>query len=191
MDKKDLLKRLKKMLDKDRFEHSLRVEKSALELAKHYKENPEKASIAALLHDCGRYVPPSEMAKEAKKFGINLSSLEISQPKLIHAKLGAKVAKKIFKIKDRLILSAIKKHTTGSPKMALLEKIIYLADHIEHGRRFKEVSTLRKLAYKNMDKAIVASTTSMLKSLISKGLLICRETIETRNYYIKQGKNAR
>lgn len=175
---------LKKWIPADRFAHSLRVEKAAVCLAKHWGIDPAKASIAALLHDCGRYVEGHKFVSEAKKFGIKVSEIEIFQPKLLHAKIGAEIAKRVFKVKDKDILSAIAKHTVGSVKMSMLEKIVYIADHIESSRRYKGVSKVRKLAFSDIDSAIVESTSSMLRSLIDKRMPITEKTVQTRNYYL-------
>ncbi|MBI5701477.1 bis(5'-nucleosyl)-tetraphosphatase (symmetrical) YqeK [Candidatus Saganbacteria bacterium] len=165
-DRKRLGVQLKKWLPKDRFNHSLRVEKEAIKLAKHYKVSLDQASIAALLHDCGKYIEAGHM----------------------HARLGAVLAKEVFGIHDHNILNAIAKHTVGSENMTILEKILYLADHIESGRRFNGVEKIRAMAYKNMDKAIIMSTSMMIGSLLESGYPISEQTIRTRNYYIMGGK---
>jgi predicted HD superfamily hydrolase involved in NAD metabolism len=183
---KDFKEKLKELLPAYRFNHSLRVEKAAEKLAKHYGADVSKASLAGLLHDCARYKEGDALLKEAKKFGLKPDKFESLQPKLIHARLSAVVARKKFGVSDKSVLSAISKHTVGSEKMTLLEKVIYLADHIEGGRKFKGVSKLRGLAFRDMDKAIAESTGSMLLSLVRKGLLISEQTVRTRNYYLKR-----
>lgn len=175
---------LKKWLPKDRYDHSVRVEKTAVTLAEHFGVDIKKASTAALLHDCGRYAGGKELLAEAKKHGLKISKIELFQPKLVHARLGAVIAKKIFKVKDKDILSAISKHTVGSENMTMLEKIIYISDHIESGRRHEGVDKARKLAYSNIDSAIVESTGSMIIALAKKRLPICEQTVKTRNYYL-------
>lgn len=178
---RQLKDKLKIWLKKDRFAHTLRVEKTALALAKHYGANEKKTSLAALLHDCGRAVEGRKLLGEAKKYGLKISAIEAFQPKLIHARLGAAVAKKVFGARDAAVLSAIAKHTVGGDKMGLLDKIIYLADHIESGRRYKGVEKVRKLAFKNMDMAIIGSLGLMINCLTEKGLPLCEQTVRTRN----------
>lgn len=179
-----LKSRLKRMLKKDRYNHSLRVEKEAVKLAGFWGEDKQKAAIAGLLHDCGRYVEGSDLLKEARKYGIKITKFEEFEPKLVHAPLSAVVAKIIFGINDKKILSSIALHTLGSEKMTLLDKIIYLADHIESGRRFLDVKKIRRLAYKNMDTAIIASISSMIGALANKGLPIHDQTFRTRNAFV-------
>ena len=55
---------------------------------------------------------------------------------LWHAPAGAALVKTEVGITDEDILSAIRFHTSGRPNMTLLEKVVYVADYIEPGRRF-------------------------------------------------------
>lgn len=69
-----------------------------------------------------------------EKNKIEITEFERNNPFLIHAKLGAFLAKDKYKVEDPEILSAITWHTTGKEDMTLLEKIIYIADYIEPAR---------------------------------------------------------
>ena len=46
-------------------------------------------------------------------------------------------------------------HTTGKADMTLLDKILYMADYIEPNRDFEGVERLRKLAYTDLDQAML------------------------------------
>ena len=70
-----------------------------------------------------------------EKNKIEITEFERNNPFLIHAKLGAFLAKDKYKVEDPEILSAITWHTTGKEDMTLLEKIIYIADYIEPARK--------------------------------------------------------
>ena len=158
-----LKEKLKKNLSPSRFQHSLRAEKIAIKLAKKHHVSVAKAALGALLHDC------------AKKTS--------GQDPLGHAGASAKLAKSLFGIKDKAILSAISKHTTGSPKMSPLEKIVYLADHLEEGRKYKILAKIRQVAMKSLDQAIIMVSSDIISFLIKQDLTIHSATIETRNYY--------
>ncbi|MBU0501812.1 MAG: bis(5'-nucleosyl)-tetraphosphatase (symmetrical) YqeK [bacterium] len=169
MDKRDqILKKLKQELDSDRFNHCLRTEKIAIKLAKKYGVSEQAASLAALLHDC---------AKKYDPYG------------LLHAELSAQLAKKKYGVSSKQVLRAIKHHTTGTPNMSKLEKIIYLADHIEEGRQHKNVSKVRQAAEKDLDLAIVLQSTSTLRFLLDQKLPVHQSTNETRNYYLLRAKS--
>ncbi|MFA4966777.1 MAG: bis(5'-nucleosyl)-tetraphosphatase (symmetrical) YqeK [Candidatus Margulisiibacteriota bacterium] len=181
----DIKDRLKKLLPLKRFEHSLRVEKEAVKLARHYHIPETKAAVAALLHDCSRFMDGKRMLKQALSWGLKIGPMEKFEPKLLHAKLSAVIARRKFKIKDPDILSAIERHTVGAEKMSRLDKIIYLADHIEDTRNYKGVKGVKKLAFRDLDAAVAESTSSMIGALLKKGLPIFEATVKTRNAHLK------
>ena len=181
----EIIARLKATLDRERFEHSLRVEQVAQSLGKKWKVSRALLSPAALLHDCARRFGRPQLLKEAKKLCIMIDPVSRLEPKLLHAEIGARLAQKEFGIKSAAVLSAIRRHTIGAEKMSRLDKIIYLADHIEEGRDFGEVAKIRKLAYQDLDRAIALSTSNMIAFLLEQGLPIHAGTVATRNYYIK------
>lgn len=186
----ELEEKLKKLLPEERFKHSLRVKEAALKLAERFTINKEKVATAALLHDCARYHKGKELIDAAKNFGLKVNKIEEFEPKLLHAKLSAKIAERDFDIQDKEILSAIEKHTVGHEKMNTLDKIIYLADHIEDRRDFKNVKKIRELAFKNLDAAIATSTGSMIQHLLDQDLPIFEQTIRTRNHYLMKENKA-
>ncbi|MFH1684639.1 MAG: bis(5'-nucleosyl)-tetraphosphatase (symmetrical) YqeK [Candidatus Margulisiibacteriota bacterium] len=183
-DRAFILKKLKANLDRSRFEHSLRVEKTAVTLARRHGVSVIKASLAALIHDYARKYSRVELLKQARRFKIKIDPVSQFEPKLLHAELSALLAKKDFKILDKQVLAAIRKHTVGAPKMSKLDKIIFLADHIEEGRSFSGVRKVRRLATKDLDGAVAESAANSLKYLLKLGLPICSGTIQTRNYYL-------
>jgi HD superfamily phosphohydrolase YqeK len=81
-------------------------------------------------------------------------------------------------------------HTCGRPNMAILEKIIYISDFIEPLRRFRDrVEEVRKLAYKDLDKAIVLSAEMGLSFLQRTNKFIHSNTQKTLDYYSNLIKN--
>ncbi len=183
----EIKKKLKDLLPSDRYHHSLRVEQKALALAKKYRVSGEKTAIAALLHDCSRFMGREQMLEQALSWGLKPGPIERLEPKLLHAKLSAVIARCAFKITDRDILKAIERHTVGAGKMSRLDMIIYLADHIEADRDYKGVNKVRRLAAWNIDAAIVESTNSMIRHLIADGSPIFPEMIKTRNAHLPAG----
>lgn len=176
-----ILKKLKNILPSERFAHSLRVVKIATALALYYNIKRDKVAVAALLHDCSRFLGRKEMLKEAESLGLEIDKAERKEPKLLHAKLSEHYARQIFSIKDEEILSAIRSHTVGNTSMSLTDKIVYLADHIEEKRNFKEVERIRRLAFKNLDRAVAESLDSMIKFIGSRGLPVSKKSLESRD----------
>lgn len=180
-----LREKLKKLLDEERFTHSISVEITAAKLAKSHKINVKKAAVAGLLHDCARWMDEANLLNTAKKAYIKIDPFLRAHPKLLHSELSTYFAKDYFGIKDKEILTAIKNHTIGRPNMSKLEKIIYIADHVEPGRGHEGIKEIRKIAYKNLNLAIVKISTGMIQYLLDRNLPIYLQTIITRNYYIK------
>lgn len=150
--------RLHSVLTPKRYKHTQGVAAEAAKLAKRYDEDTKKAYIAGLLHDCAKCFTDSEKLKLCKSYGVETDEILKSQPDLTHSFLGAKIAEAEYGIRDKDILNAIAYHTTGRPNMSLLEKIVFIADYIEPNRDyFQGLDKIRKLAYNNIDKAIVCA----------------------------------
>ena len=188
MDERSIIRKLGSILDPARFKHSLRVRRMVVKLAGIYGVDPSKASIAGLLHDSSRYLGSRGFIRLAKKLRMRTDPISLLEPKLLHAPLSAHVARSIFRVRDKNVLRAISSHTLGRPGMSKLEKIVYIADHIEEGRTHAGARTARRLAMKDLNKAIVAISTTMISYLLSKGLPVHPGTYEVRNYYLLNKK---
>ena len=152
---KKLRKKVKDVMTKARYEHTLGVEFTASCLAMRYEVDIDKAELAGLLHDCAKCIDDEEARDDCKKYNIMLTEVEKRNPFLVHSKLGAVYAEKIYGIEDEEIISAIRFHTTGKPDMTLLEKIIYIADYIEPGRdKAPNLQAIRKMAFIDIDEAM-------------------------------------
>ena len=142
-------------LDKSRYEHTQGVMYTAAALAMRYGEDINKAMLAGLLHDCAKCIPNKKKLKMCSQHHISVSEFEQEHPFLLHAKLGAYVAKAKYDVTDENILSAITWHTTGKPEMTLLEKIVYIADYIEPKRdKAPNLAIVRKLAFQDLDECM-------------------------------------
>lgn len=172
---------LAKRLSSKRFQHSLGVSTTAMELAACFGCDIEKAKLAGLLHDLAREVPKNELLPRAQAFGIVVSDIEEAELVLLHAPLAAKMAQAEFGVDDWEILQAIVLHTTGGVGMTALDKIIYLADVIEPGRNFTGVDEIRKVARTDLDKAVLVALEQSICHIIQKGGLLHPATIAARN----------
>ncbi len=186
MDINSIRTKLQSMLLEKRFNHSLMVCETAKELARMYGADEKKAEIAGLLHDCAKNFSKGEMFSLCEKYAIKLDEVTKKQVGLIHAFLGAEVAKDLFGIDDDEIYDAIFYHTVGKPDMSLLTKIIYIADAIEPLRNYDGVEHLRELAHSDLDKALVYQIDITIKSVLKKGSLLHLNTVDTRNYYLSR-----
>jgi len=177
-------KKLKSELDHYRYEHTKGVMYTAACLAMCYGEDMERALIAGLLHDCAKCLPTDEKIKLCKKNKIEMSEAEKENPGLLHAKLGAFLAKEKYGITDEGILQAIRVHTTGCPEMTLLDKIIYIADYIEAGRKpLPNLAQVRALAFCDLDACLYRILSDSLVYLETRGNVVDPMTEKAYLYY--------
>jgi len=166
-----MIKDIKKIQTRKRFNHTISTTIGAIELSKIYKADTLKAAIAALLHDITKDMELSKQLKIIKRSKMKVKDLEelsVKAPQIIHQWASAGYAKLKFKIKDKEILSAISKHTTGDKKMSLLDKIIYIADIQAMDRNFKEVKMIRRLSLKSLRLAYNKAREAKMKYIRKK-----------------------
>lgn len=184
---KDLKKDLKQEMDDSRFEHTLGVMYTCAALAMRYEYDLEKAMLAGLLHDCAKCMPNAKKLKMAEKHHLEISSLERKNPFMLHAKLGAFLAKKKYDIEDEEILNAIRWHTTGRPDMTLLDKIVYVSDYIEPRRdKAPNLPKIRQLAFMDLDQALIKILEDTLGYLGDSAEHVDAMTKKTYDYYMQQ-----
>lgn len=188
VDVRKIRKKLEKDLDHKRFEHTLGVAYTACALAMCHQADIDKAQVAGLLHDCAKCMDNERKIAICKKQNIAITDIERQNPFLLHAKVGCYIAKKQFHIHDTDILNAVLNHTTGRPGMSLLEKIIYIADYIEPGRKHApNLNEVRRLAFKDIDGALLKILQDTLVYLKSIDSPVDPATRQTYDYYI--GRN--
>lgn len=167
-----------------RIPHVRGCEQAAAELARYWGEDEGDAAEAAILHDITKKLDLSEQLMLAEKYGIIFDKIQLVNIKLTHAITGAALARDVFGISDR-VYEAIRWHTTGKPDMSLLEKIIYMADYIEPTRDFDGVETLRRLAYENLDSAMLLGLQMSLDDLRQGGIEPHSDTFDAVLWYGK------
>ena len=179
-----LRKKLSSKLAPMRYEHSLSVSFTCMNLAMRYGSDLDKAELAGLMHDCGKRYSDDIILKKCIKHGIEVTEAELNALPVLHAKYGAWLAEHKYQITDREILDAIGCHTTGKPDMTVLDKILYIADYIEP-RRFKaeNLPLIRRLAYENLDETMYAILSGTLEYLDKKGGSIDPMTVEAYEYF--------
>lgn len=181
---KETQEQLKLVLEEKRYNHTVGVMYTAASLAMRYKEDLESTMMAALLHDCGKFAPVGDQIALCKQLHLDLTEAELHVPALIHAKLGAFLAKEKYGVHDKRILDAILYHTTGKPNMNMLEKIVYLADYIEPGRKMiPGLTEVRTLAFTNIDEAVCLCSQLTLAYLERSDRPVDPMTRQTYEYY--------
>ena len=149
-------RKLAKELDGYRYRHTMGVMYTAAALSMRYDITLlQKAQVAGLLHDCAKAIPNEKKIKMCEKRKIEITPIERVNPSLLHAKLGAVLAKEKYGVYDPEILEAIRWHTTGKADMSLLEKIIFIADYVEPLRdKARNLSIVRETVFTDLDRAV-------------------------------------
>ena len=180
MERNEALKIVKEQLTEHRYQHTLGVMETAITLAKQYGADIKKAELAAIFHDYAKFRPKDEMKEIIVSQGFPQDLLAYNA-ELWHAPVGTYLVEKEVGITDREVLDAIRYHTSGRPKMSLLEKVIYLADYIEPGRHFPGVEEVREIAKENLDEALIKAVQNTILFLMKKKQTVYPDSFYTYN----------
>ncbi len=187
---KALRKQMEKVQDEKRYEHTLGVAFTAASLAMRYGADVKQAQVAGLLHDCAKCMTNEERLSICKKNKLEVTPVEKANPFLLHAKVGAFLAKEKYGIQDEEILSAVRCHTTGRPNMTLLEKIVFTADYIEPSRKTApNLDEVRTMAFQNLDIALCKILSDTLNYLDTVDQEIDPMTKETYHFFNGEREN--
>ena len=128
--------RLTRELKPQRMEHTAYVLETAISFAERFGADAYKTRLAALLHDCAKYLPVDQL--------LSFADTEPPILPILHAPAGAAYAKERYGVSDSDVLRAIRLHTTGDADMTVLDKVIYLADMVEPSRCYEGVDQIRQ-----------------------------------------------
>ncbi len=181
MDRDYYLGLIKSRMGEKRYIHSVNVSKSAVELAKRYGADVEKAELAGILHDCCKEISRDEMLQIITNGGIILDATEKNSSKLWHAIAGSVYIRDELGINDEDIINAVRYHTTGREGMSLLEKVIFVADFIGAERDYEDVDIMRKKAFENLEDAMLYGLRFTIMNLSQKELTIHINAVECYN----------
>jgi predicted HD superfamily hydrolase involved in NAD metabolism len=166
-----------------RLRHILRVEDMAISLAQQHRVDAGKAAQAGLMHDLAKFFKPQKLLQMAQAEGLQLDPVDEANPHLLHADVGAIVAREEFGVHDPEVLDAIRNHTLGRPGMNLLSCVVFLADSLEPGRgETSELEHLRQISYQDLHHAVWQTCDYSLRHLLSTQCLVHPRAIRTRNW---------
>jgi nicotinate-nucleotide adenylyltransferase len=194
-----LRERVRGSMSEWRFTHTAEVEKMAVRIGALYL--PEKTDIlraAALLHDITKEKSTDEQLEILAMHGVEITALDRLSPKTLHARTAELIiADDYSEFASPELLLAVRRHTTGSADMTLLDSIIYLADYIDESRRFDDCVRLREYFWsaepEKMDaeqrtehlyRTLLKSFDMTLCALVAEGSPISPDTVEARNAVI-------
>ncbi|WP_153123329.1 bis(5'-nucleosyl)-tetraphosphatase (symmetrical) YqeK [Peribacillus tepidiphilus] len=180
MEREKALQLVKEQITEHRYQHTLGVVETSIWLAEKYGADVKKAELAAIFHDYAKFRPKEEMKEIIIREKMPKDLLEYNE-ELWHAPVGAYLVEKEAGVEDPEVLDAIRYHTSGRVNMTLLEKVIFLADYIEPGRKFPGVEEVRELAKQSLDKALIKSLQNTILFLMKKNQRIYPDTFHTYN----------
>lgn len=169
------------LLKKKRVAHVLGCAETAVKLAERYGQDKTVAYRAGLLHDVTKAIDGEDQLLLVEKYGILIRDYERKNPKLLHAKTGAAVAKYVFG-ESEAVVDAICWHTTGRPDMTPMEKIIYLADYMEPNRDFPGVAWLRETTFRDLDEGLRLGLTLCIGELEREKKIVCNDSRDALAY---------
>lgn len=170
-------KRVKKMLSDKRYKHVVNVAEAARSLALHYGVDPEKAQLAAWLHDIVKEEPKDVLLQIMEQDAIMAGSTASRPVPVWHGPCAAIYARHTLGVEDEGVLDAIACHTTGREDMTVLDKIIFLADASSAERSYPGVQRIRALARTDIDAAVVAAMEQNVEYLNRAGKELDVETL--------------
>ncbi|MCF7928363.1 MAG: bis(5'-nucleosyl)-tetraphosphatase (symmetrical) YqeK [Spirochaetales bacterium] len=177
----DYLRYLRKNLSFERYTHSLRTAELARVLAQENGVDPEDAYLAALLHDIARDLPVERLEELAGQDGKPFRDFEREKPVMLHGRAGAVLIEQLFGIEDKSILEAVRNHTTGSPGMDSLSKIVYVADTIEPGRKHISREDFTRYRKMSMNELLCRLLEESFAHLGSKGNAVAQPALDLYN----------
>ena len=179
----DFTPRLKTMMSPKRFQHTLGVRKEAVRLAAIHSLPVQRCALAALLHDCAKGMSLKDMNRVARENHLTDSETVLSSGALLHAPVGAYLAKTEFHIRDEEVLNAIRSHTVGRPGMTKLEMCIFVADATEEGREdYHGLKELRALCNRSLAAAVYRSLELTQEYVEGSGRAFDADSLKTKRY---------
>ena len=179
-----LLEKMAELLPEKRLTHCLGVERAAIELAQRFGIDTEKAGLAGLLHDYAKKLSDQEFLDLIDRYQLD-PDLKNWGNNVWHGMVGIYKIQEDLGIEDAEILRAIEIHTVGSSTMSELDKVVYVADYIEHNRDFPGVDKARELAQRSLNQAVAYETARTMEHLAHKGMPIYPQTLETYNAFVR------
>lgn len=168
-------------LPEKRFQHSLRVAETAVALADAHGLDRQRAEVAGLLHDYAKYEAPEDLLRKAEAAGLLKDPSERQARYLLHGPVGAWELREAGIIEDPDILKGIAAHTVGHPDMMDLEKIIFLADYVEPGRKTPHIREIFEAAKKDLDRGLLMALDQTITYLIGEGQPVHPDAVRCRN----------
>ncbi|MFQ3542703.1 bis(5'-nucleosyl)-tetraphosphatase (symmetrical) YqeK [Halobacillus rhizosphaerae] len=182
--REEALAYVKPHLKQSRYEHTVRVTDTAVELAEKYGSDRKLTELAAALHDYAKYKDIDLMKRWIAEDRRLPKDLLDYHHELWHGPVGALMLEREIGLDNQAVISAISAHTTGKKHMSVMDKVVFLADYIEPGRDFPGVDEVRSIAKENLDQACLMALKNTISFLVSKDRTVYPDTLHAYNDFI-------
>ena len=188
---------VKSRISEKRFNHTLGVVRFAKILAE--KILPDKVTeivAAAYLHDIAKEIAPEELKSMVLQIPA-LSKEDIDTPPAYHAFVAPLIVERDFPdFATEDIKSALFNHTLGADDMSVFDRIIFVSDFVEEGRRYQRCidargelllslanSRTQKEALHALNAAVASVAERTCDALTEMGVKINVRTLLTKNAF--------
>lgn len=180
--------RLKRELAPETLGHADRTAELARTLAAAHGEDPDRAELAALLHDVADRYSDRELLTLAEEFSIPVTLTQARVPKLLHGPVGAEILRRKWAIDDDELLDAVRDHISGGPMMSRLAKVLFVADKLEpeRDRHYGGLDPIRELAPVDLDAAILKLYAWRMSELVHTRSPLDERLVAARNALIEK-----
>ncbi len=187
---------VRSQMSEKRFKHTAAVEDMVARLAALYcPENEYLLRAAALLHDITKEYDLATQLEICARAGIPTTESDRYSYKTLHAKTAAALIPDNYpEFNHEVVLSAVRRHTTGQAGMTLCDQLLYLADYIDDSRLFPDCVRLRTLFWRenpaamspearlaHLRRILIMSFDMTIRALINEGALVSADTTHARN----------
>ncbi len=180
---------LRERLSPGALAHSQRVAHAAAELAGVYDVDVDEARLAGLLHDWHRDLDDDSLLVQAEALGVRVSDVDIAIPYLLHARTGSASLASAFPALPRSVLDAVERHTVGASDMTDLDRVVYLADMLEPGRKHAPLDGLRDdIGKVPLTELFERAYAASLQHLVERRRLIHPDTVAVWNSLARAGR---
>lgn len=184
------LVRAKDLLDtrmkdnRKRFQHSLGVASTALELARVYGVDEFYAAVAGLIHDWDKVLSDDELVARALHYGIKIAGSPSAAKPLLHGPVAAYELPQLFPDLAPEVFQAVDRHTVGACDMTPLDMVVFVADAIEPNRHGDYAVALREMVGKSsLDDLFFSCFAQGLVYVIQSGRYLYPTAIQIYNHY--------
>lgn len=167
-----------------RYQHSLGVAKTAIDLADRYGVDPFPAAFAGLTHDWDKVLDDHELLARAAQYGVVVAGSPTLAVGLLHGPVASYELPHVFEGLAPEICQAVARHTVGACDMTPLDTVVFVADAIEPGRHGDYAERLRALVGEvSLDELFFQVFSQGLVYVISTGRYLYPTAIDIYNAY--------